>query len=141
LSAGIRDQSGQHATAVRFEEPFRVDVEYKIRHRVENAAVLVSFVDLAGNLIFESWDTDASSEGTASRQPGNYQASCLVPQSLLKPGRYWLNIAAHVPNRKILDRRDHVIAFDVLPPADAAITDRLGLLSPVLPWETHTVGS
>ena len=33
--------------------------------RFENAAVVASFMDLAGNLIFESWDTDAEPNGHA----------------------------------------------------------------------------
>jgi hypothetical protein len=135
LAAEVHDDAGRQVSAVRFDEQFRVDVSYRVDHVVENAAVLVSFMDLAGNLIFESWDTDSGANGFAVRSPGTYRSSCLVPRTLLKPGRYWLNLAAHIPNRKVFERRDHVLAFDVLPVEGGATTDRLGLLSPVLNWE------
>ena len=102
---------------------------------MKNAAVLVSFTDLSGNLIFESWDTDPQPEGHADRLPGTYQSCCTIPRTFLKPGRYWLSIAAHVPNRKVLDRKDHVLAFDVLPVEGSFNSDRRGLISPALAWE------
>jgi lipopolysaccharide transport system ATP-binding protein len=135
LAAGIRDASGEQTAAVRFDQPFRVEVSYRVNDSIKDAAVLVSFMDLAGNLIFESWDTDSGPNGHAQRSPGTYQSSCIIPKALLKPGRYWLNLAAHVPNRKVFDRRDHVLAFDVLPVEGSFNSDRLGLLSPVLDWE------
>ena len=135
LAAGVRDASGQHAAAVRFDQPFRVDVSYRVNDPIQNAAVLVSFMDLAGNLIFESWDTDSGPSGPSVRLAGTYRSSCFIPKSLLKPGRYWLSLAAHVPNRKGLDRRDHVLAFDVVPVEGSFNADRLGLLTPVLEWE------
>ena len=137
LTAGVRDAKGRQATAVRFDEPFRVEVSYRVDDSIENAAVLVSFMDLAGNLIFESWDTDSGLNGQTIRRPGTYLSSCIIPKMLLKPGRYWLSLGAHIPNAKILDRREHVLAFDVLPVEGHVRTDRLGLLVPVLDWEAE----
>jgi lipopolysaccharide transport system ATP-binding protein len=135
LEASIRDGTNGQTAAVRFDQPFHVDVSYRVNATVPNGAVLVSFTDLAGNLIFESWDTDASRDDVSIREPGTYRSSCIVPQTLLKPGRYWLSLAAHIPNRKVLDRREHVLAFDVLPVEGSVDTSRVGLLAPVLPWE------
>jgi lipopolysaccharide transport system ATP-binding protein len=135
VAAQVQDASGRPAATIPFDQPFRVGVSYEVTEPIQNAAVLVSFTDLAGNLIFESWDTDSRSDGHDDRPRGTYQSSCTVPRNLLKPGRYWLSIAAHVPNRKVLDRRDHVLAFDVLPPAGSFSADRVGLISPVLDWE------
>ena len=135
LAAKILDASDRPAVSIRFDKPFRVGVSYQVNDSIENAAVVASFMDLAGNLIFESWDTDSQPNGHSVRSPGMYRSTCLVPETLLKPGRYWLSIAAHVPNRKVFDRRDHVLAFDVLPVEGSFNSDRLGLLSPVFDWE------
>jgi lipopolysaccharide transport system ATP-binding protein len=134
-AATIRDGDNRQTAAVRFDQPFQVDVSYRVNATVPNAAVLVSFTDLAGNLIFESWDTDAPRDSVAVREPGTYRSSCIVPKTLLKPGRYWLSLAAHIPQRKVLDRREHVLAFDVLPVEGSVDTSRMGLLAPVLPWD------
>lgn len=136
LAAQVLDASGRPAGSIRFDQPFRVGVSYRVNDSIEDAAVVASFMDLAGNLIFESWDTDSQSNGLSVRSPGMYRSTCIVPETLLKPGRYWLNIAAHVPNRKVFDRKDHVLAFDVLPVEGSFNSDRLGLLSPVFEWET-----
>jgi lipopolysaccharide transport system ATP-binding protein len=137
LAASIRDGDNRQTAAVRFDQPFHVDVSYRVNEVVPNAAVLVSFTDLAGNLIFESWDTDSPRGEVSVRAPGTYRSSCIVSKTLLKPGRYWLSLAAHIPYRKVLDRRDHVLAFDVLPVEGSVDTSRVGLLAPVLPWEVE----
>jgi lipopolysaccharide transport system ATP-binding protein len=137
LAAGVRDATGQRAAAVRFDQPFRVDVSYRLDDPIQGLAIVVAFTDLAGNLIFETWDTDSQPNGHSVRSAGTYRSSCVVPRTLLKPGRYWLSIAAHVPNRTLFDRKDHVLAFDVVPVEGGFSTDRLGLLSPVLEWETE----
>ena len=131
----MRNASGEQSAAIRFDESFLVDVSYRVTEPIQHAAVVVSFTDLAGNVIFESWDTDSGSDGDTDRSPGMYRSSCTIPRTLLKPGRYWLSLAAHVPNRKHLDRRDHVLAFDVVPVEGSVNTDRLGLLAPVLEWD------
>lgn len=135
LAASIRDGGNRQAAAVRFDQPFRVDVSYRVNSTVPDAAVVVGFTDLAGNLIFESWDTDAPRTDVSVREPGAYRSSCIVPKTLLKPGRYWLSVAAHIPYRKVLDRREHVLAFDVMPVEGSVDTSRVGLLSPVLNWD------
>ena len=60
LAARRSDASGRPAAAVRFDQPFRVDVSYRVNDSLQNAAIVASFMDVAGNLIFESWDTDSS---------------------------------------------------------------------------------
>ena len=137
LSAHVFDASDRPTASIPFSESFHVAVSYRLSDSIQDLAIVVSFTDLAGNLIFESWDTDSHPNGQTVRTPGTYQSSCLIPRTLLKPGRYWLSIAAHVPNRTVFERRDHVLAFDVLPVEGGFNTDRLGLLSPVLEWETR----
>jgi lipopolysaccharide transport system ATP-binding protein len=135
LAAEVVDSRLRRAAGVPFDEDFRVRVSYRVRTQMKNAAVLLSITDLSGNLIFESWDTDPQPKGHSDRLPGTYQSCCTIPKAFLKPGRYWLSIAAHVPNRKVLDRRDHVLAFDVLPVEGSLNLDRRGLISPALAWE------
>jgi lipopolysaccharide transport system ATP-binding protein len=135
IAAAVRDMSGDPAAAVRFDQPFRVDVSYQIHQTIRNAAVLLRVTDLSGNVVFTSWDTDTSN-GTQDRSPGTYQSSCFLPKTFLKPGRYWLSVGAHVPNGRSLDYAENVMAFDVIPVEGGLNSDRVGIISPVLPWET-----
>ena len=136
LAAGVRDASGQHAAAVRFDQPFRVDVSYRVqRPDPERSRSGVIHGPRREPHLREAGTPIPGRTRPLFVRPGTYRSSCFIPKSLLKPGRYWLSIAAHVPNRKGLDRRDHVLAFDVVPVEGSFNSDRLGLLTPVLEWE------
>ena len=135
IAATVRDAVGRPAAAVRFDQPFRVDVSYRVHQPIRNAAILLRVTDLSGNVVFTSWDTDGAN-GIEDRTPGTYQSSCFLPKTLLKPGRYWLSVGAHVPNGRNLDYAENVMAFDVIPVEGGLNSDRVGIVSPVLPWET-----
>jgi lipopolysaccharide transport system ATP-binding protein len=138
-AAEVRDVSGNNTAAVRFDQPFVVDVSYRVNERIQDAALLLRITDLSGNIVFTSWDTDSGLTEPPNRMPGAYVSSCTVPKRLLKPGRYWLSIGCHVPNGKRLDYRENVVAFDVVPVEGGLNSDRLGVVSPVLEWKTLKV--
>jgi len=135
VAAEVRDAAGRQTAAIRFDQPFRVDVSYRVEVPIRNAAVLLRVTDLSGNIVFTSWDTDAGTNGSTNRSPGTYVSSCMLPKTLLKPGRYWLSIGAHVPNGRRFAYEENVLAFDVVPSAGGLNSDRLGVISPVLDWE------
>jgi lipopolysaccharide transport system ATP-binding protein len=134
-AAVVRNSSGEGTSAVRFDEPFRVDVSYRVKRAIQNATVLVRVTDLSGNIVFTSWDVDSHSNEPSSRTTGDYISSCLLPKTLLKPGRYWLSIGAHVPNGRAIQYLENVLAFDVIPVEGGLNSDRLGIVSPILEWE------
>jgi lipopolysaccharide transport system ATP-binding protein len=136
LAAEVRDASGNKTATVRFDQPFLVDVSYRVNERIHGASVLLRITDLSGNIVFTTWDTDSGLIESPSRVPGAYVSSCTVPKTLLKPGRYWLSIGCHVPNGKSLDYRENVVAFDVMPVEGGLNSDRLGVVAPVLEWKT-----
>ena len=139
LAADVCDASGNNTAAVRFDQPFVVDVSYRVHERIQDAALLLRITDLSGNIVFTSWDTDSDPLQSPNRVPGVYLSSCTVPKALLKPGRYWLSFGCHVPNGKRLDYRENVVAFDVVPVEGGLNSDRLGVVSPVLDWKTKKV--
>jgi lipopolysaccharide transport system ATP-binding protein len=136
LAAEVRDASGKKTATVPFDQPFLVDVSYRVNERIHGASILLRITDLSGNIVFTTWDTDSGLIESPSRVPGAYVSSCTVPKTLLKPGRYWLSIGCHVPNGKSLDYRENVVAFDVMPVEGGLNSDRLGVVAPVLEWKT-----
>lgn len=134
LAAKVRDASGQHA-AIRFDQPFLVDVSYRVNEPIRNASVLLRITDLSGNIVFTSWETDSGPAEPTNRSPGVYVSSCTIPKTLLKPSRYWLSIGV-LSNGRGLDYREYVLAFDVVPVEGGLNSDRVGVVSPVLDWQT-----
>jgi lipopolysaccharide transport system ATP-binding protein len=135
VGARVHDASGQQAAAVPFDQPFGVEVTYRVSETIRDAAILLRVIDLSGNIVFTSWDTDSRFDGPIVRDRGTYLSSCVIPRTLLKPGRYWLSVGAHVPNGRSLDYRENVLAFDVIPVAESLNSDRQGIVSPVLDWK------
>jgi lipopolysaccharide transport system ATP-binding protein len=134
-AAVVRNSSGERASAIRFDEPFRVDVSYQIKEAIQHATVLLQVTDLSGNIVFTSWDVDGDSNVPHRRTTGTYVSSCFLPKMLLRPGRYWLSIGAHVPNGRPLEYLENVLAFDVIPVEGGLNSDRLGIVTPILEWE------
>ena len=64
-AACVRDAAGQPSAAVPFDQPFRVDVSYRVDDPIRDAAVVVLLIDASGNNVLESWDTDSSTERTS----------------------------------------------------------------------------
>lgn len=135
VAAEVRNEGGESASAVRYDERFYIDVTYRLSDSLRDAAVLIRLTDLSGNIVLESWDTDADKNRHVERSRGDYTSTCVLPSALLKPGRYWLSIGAHIPNARELDRRDHILAFDVSPGGSTIISDRRGVIVPVFDWE------
>jgi lipopolysaccharide transport system ATP-binding protein len=139
VRARVRDAIGQPTIAVPFDRTFGIELTYDVKERVRDATLLVRVTDLSGNIVFTSWDTDSAEGGSVDRDSGTYLSSCLVPATLLKPGRYWVSVGAHVPNGRVLDYRENVLAFDVTPVAAGLNSDRLGIVSPILAWDTQKI--
>ena len=137
LAAEVRDDSGRQTSAVPFDQPFSVDVSYLVNQTIRDSAVLLRISDVSGNIVFTSWDTDANMNGLNERGPGTYRSSCVLPRAFLKPGRYWLSVGAHVPNGRTLDYQENVLAFDVAPVEGGLNSDRAGVVSPILNWQTR----
>jgi hypothetical protein len=90
LAAEVRAASGNSTAAVRFDQPFVVDVSYRVNEAIQDAALLLRITDLSGNIVFTSWDTDSGLIESPDRMPGDYVSSCTVPKTLLKPALYCL---------------------------------------------------
>lgn len=135
LAAGIRNERGEPTSAVRHDERFYIDISYRLNKSVPDSSVFFQLTNLSGNIVLESWDTDSDKNRDVDRSRGDYTSSCFLPSALLRPGRYWLSIAAHIHNDRWLDQKDHILAFDVSPGGSTIIFDRRGLLAPVFDWE------
>jgi len=45
---------------------------------------------------------------------GTHHVSAMIPARLLLPGRYFINLALHIPNVHLYDRRDQALGFQIV---------------------------
>ena len=133
-SVRILDEDQVPADVLPFDKGFRIEIVYTLRIPIRGVAVLCAVNNDRGDVIWMSEDTDTTDLGGKVREPGTYTSTCFVPPHLVRPGRYQLHAAGHVPGTRRLFRRLHVVTFEVSPVGYDFQLSREGAVTPVLPW-------
>jgi lipopolysaccharide transport system ATP-binding protein len=133
-SVRVLDRTHELAEVLPFDESFEIEVGYTLRVPIRGLAVLCAVNNARGEVVWMSEDTDTTDLEKKVRDPGAYVSTCTVPSHLLKPGRYMLHAAGHVPGTRHVFRRLHVVTFEVSPEGYAFQLSREGAITPVLPW-------
>lgn len=131
--ARIVGEGDETQELVSYASDFRVEIAYDVRRPVRDLAVLYGIESHRG-LIWQSWDTDSTNLRGRTREPGSYVSTCVVPGGLLKPGRYAMNLCAHVPGARIIEVHERALMFDVSAIGYGFSPDRGGTLTPELDW-------
>jgi lipopolysaccharide transport system ATP-binding protein len=134
-SVGVLTGDGRPTPVVPFNDRFHVEIAYEVERSVRDLVVLLGVKDSLGNLLWASYDTDTTEWAGLARPPGSYVSRCTIPGSILRPGRYHVNVCALVPNVKMLELHEHALAFDVSTVGFRLDSGRPGVLAPMLEWE------
>ncbi len=138
-TARVLTEVGQPTPVVDFDQPFQVDITYRVLAPIRDLSVSYQLFDALENLVFEAMDTDLAEWKGQVREPGSYRVTCRIPAPLLKPGRYHLSLASFVERVKIIERQPSVLTFDVTEVGYSLNPGRLGVVAPVLRWTVeHT---
>lgn len=98
-----------------------------------------------GDCVFTStdWDTAQNPTKLPSQvyKSGIYQASFTIPHKFLRLGKYYLDLVATVPYRRILDECQRAVGLEVAgnPVKDEIIGGRQGVVSPFLSWKKRSI--
>jgi lipopolysaccharide transport system ATP-binding protein len=138
-SARLLSVDNQPTAIVDFDTPFKVEIAYDVMDSVRDLSIAYHLFDSHGNLVFEAMDTDEPEWKGRVREPDQYVSTCRIPGYLLKPGRYYLSLAAFIERVKIIERQEGVLTFDVSEVGYILNPGRLGVVSPVLEWEVNRV--
>jgi len=131
----VLDSKGSTSSVVRFDETFRVEIEYDLKITHANFAVLCQVTNQAGIPVWSSWDTDSTEWALKPRPAGSHVSVCVVPAGLLRPGRYFVTAGVLNRNVEAVDLQENLIAFDVSRIGFSFDSGRAGVLTPVLDWE------
>jgi hypothetical protein len=115
-----------------------VDIEYEVIKPLRNLILGFRLWTSNGLCVLTSTDTDnEASRLIDERSPGRYVSSCHLASQYLRPGRYILDIAASIPNVRLLDEIPSVLAFEVVDTGSLVAKlslGRQGVIAPVLDW-------
>jgi hypothetical protein len=73
---------------------------------------------------------------------GSYTATCHISSEFLRPGSYWVDLVAVIPNTKNLDDQPQCIGFEVLDDGsiDSVLAQkRQGVVVPIFKWDIQRV--
>ncbi len=132
-----RGVDGAAKSAFLGDERIETEIRYEVRRPLAACQVGVRINNAEGLTILTTADADASGTSAVAKRPGTFRATFSIPGNLLAPGRYSLFLSAHTPGRSIYDQADQTVAFEVMAARSlTSIDNRLGVLAPLLVWNT-----
>ncbi len=132
LAAQVSQAGRSPVSVVSSDEPFHISITYDVRSGLRGCSIVLRLTDIAGTVVFTSWDTDSDGDLSQIREPGTYRSVCHIPGHLLGPGRYTVSIAAHIHRVKVLDSQEGAFSFDVSKVGYRLNDERVGVIHPVL---------
>jgi lipopolysaccharide transport system ATP-binding protein len=140
-SVRVLSAQGEPAAVVEFTSGFKIEMGYEVRAPLRDLSIICRVTDAMGNHIWTSWDTDTVAPGSGLvRAPGLYMSACVIPPCLLRPGAYYVLIAAYAPE-EALPSHDNALTFEVSEVGYRLNSGRHGIITPLLRWETRQAGS
>ena len=135
-SVRISDHLGRTVSSVDARHPAFVEIEYSVLQR-RRVRVGLQLVSAEGAIILTSHDTDDESMVGQEREPGLYASRCEIPSRLLKRGLYFVTVVSSIPMVGFNFTAENIVSFSV-DLVDGIVGDnRVGIISPILPWDVE----
>jgi lipopolysaccharide transport system ATP-binding protein len=139
----ILDKGNEPVAVIDLESGFTLEIDYMIAQPQKSMIIAFELWGAMGACIFSSTDLDAEPSLLREvRLAGRYSVKCFVPTSYLRPGYYWIDITASIPNVKVLDIKSNAISFEIngLNVENNLSQGRRGTIIPILEWKTVRKG-
>jgi lipopolysaccharide transport system ATP-binding protein len=139
LSVRLRQQGEEMTGVLTFDQPFTVEVEYQIEKPLSDLRIVLRILSESGTIIFTSSDADKPSGSDERTRPeGRHLSVCNIPGNLLKPGKFFLTVG--IRRQGIwTELNENVLMFEVGSVGYPLHPDRLGVITPLLEWDTSKV--
>lgn len=126
--------------AFDFDLPLVAQIEYEVAKPMADLRIVLRIVSETGTIIFTSCDQDQPQQNDHGlKTKGRYLSRCNIPGSLLRPGKFFLTVGTsqHTTWFELLE---NLLVFEVSK-VGYQLPERLGLISPILDWDTHKLDS
>jgi lipopolysaccharide transport system ATP-binding protein len=138
------EQGNKETGVVSCREPFSLKLDYDVKRAVRGSRFFFILRNSKGELVFTTSDYDIPTPEAIIRQTGHFISKIEVPGGLLKSGSYLGTVGVDVANDRVVFAADDVLQFDVFEPKDdtqAERHSRVGVIAPLLEWETTRAGN
>jgi lipopolysaccharide transport system ATP-binding protein len=135
--ARMLSKNGDDTSAlVHYDEQVRIELSYEIAKPVNTFRSYLLLRDAIGNFIWASHDTDGTPMMHEERKPGVYLSTCVFPERLLRPGRYFVTVGIFgKPRAAVEEEYVDIISFQISEVGYSFNHEpRKGLLTPYLSW-------
>ncbi|MCM3904104.1 MAG: ABC transporter ATP-binding protein [Pyrinomonadaceae bacterium] len=136
ISATIT-QRGVATSAIDCREPLTINLEYMNKLVLPNSRFFIVVRNIKGEVLFTTSDYDANE--VVERRAGRFSSTVTIPGELLKSGTYFGTVGADIKNDRIIFAENDILHFDVFESGDDTLAERhkrVGLIAPVLSWQT-----
>lgn len=141
LRVAVMDRNSRPTSLLPGDEPISVEIRYLVRRPLSGCQVGARVYNSDGIVVMTTTDADTSGTSALSKEPAHYRATFIIPGYFLAPGMYSLLVAAHLPGRSVYEVIEQAVVFEVGSSGSLTSLDgRLGVVAPVLPWETAKEG-
>src|SRR6267142_675635 len=111
--AGLHGPEGEPSTSFSANTPVLMKCSFTLQRSIPGLQVSFSVFNFKGEEVFYS--TNSMAEPAISvESAGTHHVSAMIPARLLLPGRYFINLALHIPNVHLYDRRDQALGFQIV---------------------------
>ncbi|MBA2527429.1 MAG: ABC transporter ATP-binding protein [Pyrinomonadaceae bacterium] len=139
LTAVTVTQLGAQTNMIDCRESFTVTVEYENKKAVRNSRFFLLVRNEKGEPLFTSSDYDLLNDEEIDRKAGKFVSRISLPGGLFKAGSYYGTVGADIKYERIIFAENDIFHFDVFESGDdthAVRHQRVGIIAPLLPWET-----
>ncbi len=137
-SAGT-SQGGVPTQAIDCREPFTISLQYEAKMALRNSRFFIVVRNARGEILFTTSDYDRVTGDTIERRTGTFTSTVAIPGEMLKAGSYYATIGADIKNERVIFAENDILHFDVFESGDDTLAERhkrVGLIAPVLAWQT-----
>lgn len=140
LNIALTGTDGTVKSEVRYDEDFRLHLEYEVNQPVVGTSVGVALFTSDGTCAFATADFDTNPDLLGKREPGNYVTDAVIPGSWLNVGRYSVHVYIANATSGVVYDAVEAIVFDLIDtgtPGSRHGVERRGVLQPLLEWRTQ----
>jgi lipopolysaccharide transport system ATP-binding protein len=134
----VTDQAGHVVNMFPLNAPITVSIAAHARVQSVPLQIAVRVTNQEGVPVFSTAHTDGAGR-LLELAPGRHQFSVQIPGAFLVPGQYTVRTAIHIPRKTLFDSVE-TVSFAIEDADRPVLDDRLGLVTPQLPWQQRSEG-
>ncbi len=139
ISIEIKDLNGNISNQRPIDEQTLIELKYLYYEDVNNARIVIEIISFDGTIIFQTGPEDIHVNDFIIKK-GIYKSTCLIPANFLNTGDYYLNVVAHIPNKRFILNGNIRMKFNILQSIDiGGYGKRPGWIRPILNWNVKQI--